>query len=479
MAASSGQTDAGTAVETFTRSTFTHAASGFRYEVWKDRRGLLRFSFTSVSGSLRGTKPLRYFVGSGATARSYLIADDGYLFEAPVAFYTAGRRWDLAPRYELYTYPYLTRPAMPGCLACHASFIAVAPDAQNRYAPQPFGEPGVACERCHGPGAEHAVGRGAIVNPSKLDPERRDGVCAQCHLSGEVRVWAPGAAWNTYQPGARLADSVKAFVRANGNAAMTVTGHVEKLARSACKLASGDRMWCGSCHDPHRRATSFRARCLGCHQAEDCREGAAARRSKRDDCAACHMPKTTVRDAQHVVYTDHSIPVRPRAMQAGGAAGELIAFGGVQATGRDLGLAYAIAGDRQRALPLLETVALGSAADAEPLVYLAEIYRNDGRADDAMLLYERALELAPAQVTASVGLGAIRMERGQYAQAIRLWEDALARNAGLVLVRTNLASAYLRLGDRQAAEKHLRRTLELSPAFEPAADLLRTLNQPR
>ena len=33
---------------------------------------------------------------------------------------------------------------------------------------------------------------------------------------------------------------------------MTVTGHVEKLAASMCKQKSGDRMWCGSCHDPHQ-----------------------------------------------------------------------------------------------------------------------------------------------------------------------------------------------------------------------------------
>jgi hypothetical protein len=90
----------------------------------------LHFSFANASGSLRGSRPLRYFVGSGASARSYLIEDDGYLFEAPRRFTPRAR--DMAPRYESYSYPYLTRPVMPGCLGCHASFIAVVPGTQNR-----------------------------------------------------------------------------------------------------------------------------------------------------------------------------------------------------------------------------------------------------------------------------------------------------------------------------------------------------------
>jgi len=236
-------------------------------------------------------------------------------------------------------------------------------------------------------------------------------------------------------------------------------------------------MWCGSCHEPHARETSFRAKCLACHRSTDCRERMAVRQSKRDECAGCHMPKGTVRDAQHVVYTDHSIPARPRRPRPANVGGELVLFGGGAPSERDLGLTYAIAGDRRRAIPLLEKVAAGPAVDAEPLLYLAEIDRDSGKAAEAIPLYERAMKLDPLQVTASAGLGAIRMERRQYAEAIRLWEDALAKNAGLVMVRTNLALAYWRSGDRQSAERHLRRALELNPAFEPAQNLLRTITQ--
>src|SRR5207302_11363811 len=99
---------------------------------------------------------------------------------------------------------------------------------------------------------------------------------------------------------------------------MTVTSHVENLAQSACQRGSGDRLWCGSCHDPHvvpevsQRASWFRTKCLMCHAKRGCTESISARTRAANDCTVCHMPKAAVADAQHVVYTDHSIPRRPR-----------------------------------------------------------------------------------------------------------------------------------------------------------------------
>jgi hypothetical protein len=163
---------------------FPHAASGFRYRV--RRNG---FEFEKADGALHGAKEFAWFVGSGATARSYLLADDGWLFQAPVAWYAARQTWGLAPAYETYAYPYLTRPVMPACLTCHSSFLDPVEGTQNRFRNPPFREGGVACERCHGPGDAHVSG-GAIVNPAKLAPANRDSICAQCHLSGSVRVIA-------------------------------------------------------------------------------------------------------------------------------------------------------------------------------------------------------------------------------------------------------------------------------------------------
>lgn len=495
MARSARKLDPATTVERFDRASFVHAASGFRYRVSVQGSSYM-LGFENAASGLSGAKRLAYAVGSGERAFSYLIADEDFLFEAPIAYYTASQSWGLAPGYDRYSYPFLGRPIVPGCLSCHSSGVQADSATLNRYSPAPFLEGGVSCERCHGDGARHIAkmnsgepGGGAqIVNPPRLPAVNRDSICAQCHLSGDVRVMRPGADWRTFQPGERLADSQTVFVRSAKTGGVTVTGHVENLASSACKRISGDRMWCGSCHDPHKvpapgeAAAWFRSRCLSCHAEKGCSETKQVRARTNDNCVACHMPKRTATDAEHVVLTDHSIPRRPRGTAGGAAAGgELVAFDGRPAP-RDVALAYAIAAlsdatYRDRARTLLEQAVKGSPEDVDVIVSLAEIYRNDGRRDAAQELYERALALDSRQLTAQVGLGAIAMERGQYAGAIRLWTAALAQNSGLELVRLNLSLAQWRYGDRPGAEASLRRAIEVNPSFAPARDTLRQIER--
>jgi tetratricopeptide (TPR) repeat protein len=324
-----------------------------------------------------------------------------------------------------------------------------------------------------------------MINPAKLSADRRDSVCNSCHLAGEVRVLGKGRDWQSYHPGGRLADSMTVFVQADPPAGLTVTSHAEKLAQSACQRASGERMWCGSCHDPHKvpaaaeRAAWFRGKCLTCHETKPCRENAATRAKKSDDCTACHMPQNPASDAEHVVYTDHSIPRRARPPLQANRGADLVAFGGGRASARDTALAYAITGRTARAVPLLEEVERGAPDDVEVLLYLAEAYRAGGDWERAIPLYERAIRLDPNQVTASAGLGSIRMERGEITEAIRLWQDALAKNAGLELVRTNLAQAQWRAGDLRAAEATLLRAIEINPGFAPPFNLLGALRRAR
>jgi Tfp pilus assembly protein PilF len=185
-----------------------------------------------------------------------------------------------------------------------------------------------------------------------------------------------------------------------------------------------------------------------------------------------------------VVLTDHSIPRRPhRDSRPSNSDADLVPFGGAQASPRDLALAYAIkaigqrsGADGTRALGLLEKAARETPNDVEVLLFLAERYRNDGKNDLARPLYERAIRLDPGQVTASVGLGGIMMEHGDYAEAIRLWTDALSKSSGLELVRLNLAVALLRTGQRAAASSMLEKAVSLNPAFAPARQLLEQMN---
>lgn len=506
MARSARKLDGADGMERLDRASFTHQASGFRYSVsLKKGEYILAFERVGHEGSesataAKGSKILGYAVGSGARAFSYLISDDGYLYEAPLAYYASGHRWGLPPGYDRYTYPFLTRPIAPGCLSCHASSLEIEPLTLNRYATPAFGEGGVACERCHGNGDRHVAkmqsgdlaGDPRILNPAKLAPPQRDSICAQCHLTGDVRVMRRGRDWRSFQPGGLLTDDQTVFVRAGKPEVMTVTSHVENLAASGCKRASGDRLWCGSCHDPHvvpapaQAAAWYRGRCLSCHAAASCSETPAARTAAKDDCIACHMSKSPASDAEHTVFTDHSIPRRPRRKTPSAPAvsdAELVPFAAAQSTTRDLALAYAIAAigktggaDRARAVTLLQQTLREAPDDAEALESLGEIYRNDGKNELARPLYERAIALDPGQITASVGLGGIMMERGEYAEAVRLWTDALSKNAGLQLVRFNLSVALWKLGQRAAAQSSLQKALELNPAFTPSRELLQQLS---
>jgi hypothetical protein len=384
MANSSGRN-----LRPLTPGGFRHASSGVRYDI--DASGLVRFS----KGSARGERQLDYYIGSGAAGRSFLYARDGFLFEAPVSWYTQTGKWDVSPGYEGDRASQWSRPVEPSCLACHASQTRWREGTQNAYADPPFEQNGVACERCHGPGSLHIEGKGKMVNPAKLDAARRDSVCTQCHLSGESRVERSGRKMADFRPGDLLSDFAAYFVT-GGAGDLVVNSHVEKLSKSACKRESGDRMWCGTCHDPHsvpsvaERAAWFHARCLTCHQPEACERGF--------DCVACHMPRSPAVDAGHGVFTDHSIPRVPARTQVKPAPSwELRGFSAADTGDRELGLAYAEVGVRTgNRKQQSEAIRLLTAApqDVEVQVRLADLQERAGFPDRAVALYRSALRQA-------------------------------------------------------------------------------------
>jgi hypothetical protein len=441
---------------------FAHKPSGVRYRVFlKDEAAWFSFDLGEVQGSRR----LGYFVGSGTVGRSYLYPVDGFLYQAPVSWYSAPGKWDLSPGYQQYDALYLTRGIEPVCLECHASGVQTVAGTTNGYRVPPFREGGVSCERCHGAGDAHAAGRGKIVNPAKLTAERRDSICAQCHLSGEARIARAGME-GSYRPGGLLSDSLVVFGW-SGSTDMNVTSHFERLAESACKQASGDRLWCGSCHDPHRtpaaaeKAEFYRAKCQQCHATAECSRG--------PDCAGCHMPKRAVRDVQHSAYTDHAIR-KPGGATPVSRERKLVPFGGALAGDREYGLAYAaVPGFERQAREYLERAPQD---DGEVLAHLAYLYEKDGSQAKATALYEKALKADSSQIAAAVNLGNAYIKKGQVRDAIRLWQGALARSPGLETVRLSLAVALYRNGDRAGAEDVLKQLLTLNPGNTMGLKLL-------
>lgn len=419
-------------------------AAGHRYEI-KDNRLLFE----------GGSAAIDYFIGSNAAGRTYLNGRAGYLFELPVTWYSQQRKWDASPGYEHDAEIRLTRPIEPSCLLCHSSRVRPVLGTQNRYGDPPFLDNGVSCERCHGPGSEHAAKPAKVrpVNPARLEPERRDAVCSQCHLTGEARIERAGRKFAEFRAGDKLADYATYFVLQLGRRDLKVTSHVEKLAASACKRGAGDALWCGTCHDPHTNADKSQTACLGCH-------ADAHRREER--CVTCHMPRSKAVDANHGVMTDHSIPRVPRQTEAP-AATTLVPFLGT-ADDRAFGLAYAELGDK-RAEGYLRRA---TPQDWPVRLRLAVLEKDPERAAQ---LYESVLRDNASEPAALVNLGSIRGRQGRLEEAARLWNKALSVNPALEQAVLNLSQIL----PAAEAKSTLQQYLEVNPVSRAARARLAAL----
>ncbi len=416
---------------------------------------------------VEGSHRLEYFIGSGRVGRSFLFRQANRLFQAPVSFYTEAAHWQLSPGFQRRPLLDLTRAIEPACLNCHTS---------NFNAAMLSFDPGIQCERCHGDSREHlrSAGKAAIVNPAKLGPEARDSVCATCHLTGAARVArfrADGEAW---RPGLKLSDYSAIFLDADvaTDNMVGVTSHFEKLASSRCQSASGPKMSCTTCHDPHSEPTNaaahVNARCQSCHAQQACPQ------SPGGDCIQCHMPKAAGRGVDHSSYTDHSIPrrpgtTRPNTVQA------LTSFWPGAVAPRDVGMAHAILNRFDAARPLLEVAIRENPRDVAALSQMAQIHERQNREAAATPLYEAILKLDPAHATAAANLGVQRIRAGRMDEAISLWRIALAANPAQTGIRMNIAQALFRQGKREQAAREIEIALQFDPDQPQARRLLNQL----
>jgi len=255
--------------------------------------------------------PIRFAVGSGKVGQSFLANVGGHLLQSPASFYTARNTWDLTPGYEDVRVPGFTQSVTRDCLFCHAGEAVSL--AENRFVPDSI-EP-IGCERCHGPSEEHRRHPSAanIVNPAKLPVRERDSVCEQCHLKGAAAVLQPGKQWWDFKPGQKLESVAIHYVEAAPNSSIVAVSHAEQLSLSKCVRASANRLWCGSCHNPHGnakadRTAEIRQVCMSCHPLAVL--AAQHANPQTADCVTCHMPRKPTSDVAHAAVTDHRIVKR-------------------------------------------------------------------------------------------------------------------------------------------------------------------------
>ena len=364
----------------------------------------------------------------------------------------------ISPGYENLNAPDFYRAVRPQCLFCHVGKLLPIAGTLNAYRNPPFAAEAITCERCHGSAAAHLRNPvpGSIINPRKLPPRARDSVCEQCHLDGEVRIPNPGKQITDFHAGENLEDVYTVYVYQSSRRpahpnALTIISQSQQLALSKCAQKSGDKLWCGTCHDPHALPKDpvayFRDRCLQCHGTALL----ASHPKPNQNCFGCHMPRLPAGRGGHTIFTDHRIAIytarelaelRAASLVNGSAPAtnedELVPWRNPppQFSERNLGLAYARVGRQLESFPFVQR--------GYQLLFSA---RNNFPNDPVLL---RAM-------------GQIISGTKAEADAEALFDKALAAEPNSALVYDDMALAAENAGDTTSAIKYLEKTLQLDP----------------
>jgi hypothetical protein len=453
----------------------------------------------------RQTWKLPFVVGSGENGFGFLLQRDGYLFEAPLTYYTKSHVWGFSPGYELRNLAF-TRPVIAECVGCHSGRPQPVYGRPALYREPPFAELAVGCENCHGPGELHVAQRRAgrplvgntdssIVNPAHISGWLADNICMKCHQGGDVRVEQPGKHEQDFRPGTRLDDVVAIFKaplsRATSSQSVLLE-HYFSMTLSKCYRASAGALRCTSCHDPHSQPQSadagafYRARCLSCHQPVSCKLSIEDRKktSPADECASCHMPKRTVTTITHAALTEHRIITRPdepypeEAFEPGdsSAPGLLhLTAGPGSHTGNTpaISLFQAYAGlvhdghneFKAQANDWLDRFARQFPGNPVVLSALARRAMGTGKpegADEAIRDFTSAIE-AGAAAEDYLLLAGLYDKKKQNAEAIAVLQKGMRANPYVREFSESLAVQYMALGQYREASAAIRKGMDLFP----------------
>jgi predicted CXXCH cytochrome family protein len=477
----------GLATEDPITGSFVHQQSGISYRVYQ-ASGKLWLEFNrSTDPKLQGRKELLYYIGSGRLkGRTYLFNQDGFLFESPINWYAQQRVWDMTPNYHAVREAPLNLPAFPECLNCHTSGMnPPVAGTSNRYPDPPFVHGGVTCERCHGSAVNHIARGEKMLEISTLSPDRRDAICMQCHLEGDVAVERPHKHAYEFRPGDDLSDFARYFVLANKQGTRAVS-QFEALAQSACKRASGDKMTCTTCHDPHstpepsQKVSYFRSKCLTCHG----EAFAQKHHPENPDCVACHMPALSARDISHTQATDHRIlrdPFTAAPQSATPEASKLEPFPAsvnTKSDVRDLALAYESFAERgdiaaaKQADQLLQSTNKQNPNDAPVLTALGYNAQRNGDPTAARQYYEAALSNDRYADEAATNLGVLEAREGHLQRSVSLWQSVFENAPWRSSVGIDIALGYCAAEKYDRAKFYVNRVLQFNPDFGIARSLL-------
>jgi len=235
-------------------------------------------------------------------------------------FVASGTDWWTA----FYPPDNMQRPTGPTCDGCHS--------VNYNIRTKQVAEWNVGCERCHGPGSEHAEhpSRGNILNPARMEYVHANDTCIQCHsqgrpltspIEGKYYDWPVG-----YRVGLNLRDFWQLEDHTLGAATFTHfpdgTAHKNRMQGNDFVQSVMYRrgVTCFSCHDVHGTDNYAQLRkpadklCLDCHGPMSLNGPRTATLEEHthhkagspgSQCVACHMPKieTTIADVKVRAHT--------------------------------------------------------------------------------------------------------------------------------------------------------------------------------
>ncbi|MDT5120996.1 MAG: hypothetical protein QOC96_478 [Acidobacteriota bacterium] len=269
--------------------------------------------YTVTDGTNTISEPILYSFGQGKAGQTYIFRHNGSLYETRVSFYKELRGLDWTMGYQLSrptslddaTGRALGADETRECFTCHTTAATSGKQLQlDRLIP------GVTCEACHGPGADHIAAMEAkdfknkrIFNPGKMGPdEMAQEFCGSCHRSAEQVL------------------SNKMF-----NGIVSVRFQPYRIYTSRGHDPEDERLRCTACHNPHQNPVDepsfYDAKCLVCHHSGESLKSAEIAKTETEagrtdkacpvaqkNCVTCHMPKIEV-PGTHFKFTDHRIRI--------------------------------------------------------------------------------------------------------------------------------------------------------------------------
>ena len=472
---------------------------------------------------------VEYIVGSGQHTNSHIFSTNGYLYQAPITFYTQKHRWDLAPGFEKGASTRFQRLIQIECMSCHNGYPDFVSNSENKFN---LLKTGIDCERCHGPGSLHVLERQtkplvdtskgpdySIVNPRRLSAELQNNVCQRCHLQG-ITVLNDGKTFFDFHPGMKLSEVMNVFMPEYEGAQdkMIMASHVERMKKSQCFIQSG-KMSCITCHNPHVSVKftprmQFINACQSCHSGasgqHQCTESAAVRTTKNNDCVTCHMPHNGSIDIPHVAVTDHFIRKRP---MADSERSKITAFLGMKCfnndkpdaitmarsymefyeryapskelldsailylgrqsddeakkkQNRDYIRAYFLFRDYQKVVFYSGVLQPAAMNDAWTAYRIGEAYYQIQKPDSALPWYQRATEIWKYSLDFQNKYGICLLALNRIPEALKVFQFVISENPNHISANTNLGFIYMQQGNNAMSYDYLMKADALDPDYE-------------